>query len=120
MHVRLTRKLAERVDGIDLAGHREGDVLELGQREAELLIAEGWAKPVADDTRELRGSTVTEPGVKAADARRQMRESVERVRVDRDSTNSGPREYRPGEDRVRGASHDEGPRIPSSRHHRRK
>src|SRR4051812_28613081 len=119
MHVRLTRKLAERVDGIDLAGHREGDVLDLGQREAELLIAEGWATAVAE-SREMRGSTVTEPGAKAADAARQTRESVERVRVDADSTNSEPRAYRPTEDRVRGASHDDRPRIFSSRHQRRK
>jgi hypothetical protein len=47
MRVRLTRKLAECVDGVDLSEHREGDVLTLSAREAELLIAEGWAVRVA-------------------------------------------------------------------------
>jgi hypothetical protein len=43
MRVRLTRKLAECVDGVDLSENREGDILTLSAREAELLIAEGWA-----------------------------------------------------------------------------
>lgn len=43
MRVRLTRKLAQCVDGVDLSEHREGDILTLAAHEAELLIAEGWA-----------------------------------------------------------------------------
>jgi hypothetical protein len=39
MQVRLTRKLAEMVDGIDLSGRRVGDVLSLSYFEGELLIA---------------------------------------------------------------------------------
>jgi hypothetical protein len=49
MHVRLTRKLAEMVDGIDLSGRRVGDVLSLTPHEAELLIAEGWAERIGGD-----------------------------------------------------------------------
>ena len=54
--VRLTRKFAEMIDGIDLSGVRAGDVLELTEEEARLLIAEGWALAVdgsasADDRR---------------------------------------------------------------------
>jgi hypothetical protein len=41
----LTRKLADAIDGIDLAGKQVGDRLPLGPREAETLIAEGWAEP---------------------------------------------------------------------------
>jgi hypothetical protein len=45
MRVRLTKKLADEIDGINLAGHNVGDVLELPPAEAELLVAEGWATP---------------------------------------------------------------------------
>jgi hypothetical protein len=41
--VRLTRKLAERIDGVDLAGFHVGDVLDLPPEEARLLLAEAWA-----------------------------------------------------------------------------
>jgi len=43
MKVRLTRKLAECIDGVDLGASRVGDVLELPDLEARLLIAEEWA-----------------------------------------------------------------------------
>ena len=45
MQVRLTRKLAECIDGVDLAGRVVGDVLEVSDRDARCLIAEGWAVP---------------------------------------------------------------------------
>jgi hypothetical protein len=45
MKVRLTKKLAERIDGINLGTSRVGDVLELSEPEARLLIAEDWATP---------------------------------------------------------------------------
>lgn len=41
--VRLTRKLAQIINGIDLSGARTGEELELSTRDAELLISEGWA-----------------------------------------------------------------------------
>jgi hypothetical protein len=34
------------INGIDLTAVRAGDELELSFREAEMLIAEGWAAPV--------------------------------------------------------------------------
>jgi hypothetical protein len=46
VRVRLTRKLSETIDGVDLSGAREGDTLELSPRDALILIAEGWASPV--------------------------------------------------------------------------
>ena len=61
--VRLIRKLAQKINGIDLSSASTGDELELSPREAELLIAEGWAAPitaVADD-REPRRSRRTGP-----------------------------------------------------------
>ena len=44
MRVRLVKKLAEQIDGIDLTRHRVGDFLVVSQRAAALLIAEGWAE----------------------------------------------------------------------------
>jgi hypothetical protein len=52
--VRLTRKLADAIDGIDLSSRQVGDRLPLHQDEARVLIAEGWAEPVPDP--EKRGS----------------------------------------------------------------
>ena len=48
MRVRLMRKLAEVVDGIDLSHCAEGDVIQLSERQARLLVAEMWAEPVDD------------------------------------------------------------------------
>jgi hypothetical protein len=45
MWVRLTRKLADFVDGVDVSDRRVGDLFELPTVEAHLLIAEGWAQP---------------------------------------------------------------------------
>ena len=44
LSVRLTRKYAEAIDGVDLSGADVGDQLALPQRDAEMLIAEGWAE----------------------------------------------------------------------------
>jgi hypothetical protein len=48
VHVKLTSKLAESLDGIDVSHARVGDVLDLSESEANLLIAEGWAEGVCD------------------------------------------------------------------------
>ena len=45
--VRLTQKHAEMIDGIDLSQRQVGDRLALPSRDAYMLIAEGWAEPVA-------------------------------------------------------------------------
>ena len=43
MRVRLIKKLADIIDGVDLRGRSVGDLLTLKPREAKLLIAEQWA-----------------------------------------------------------------------------
>jgi hypothetical protein len=43
VRVRLIKKLAEKIDGIDLTARERGDVLDLSPAEGRLLIAEGWA-----------------------------------------------------------------------------
>jgi len=50
VRVQLTRKLADYLDGVNLSGHREGDILDLPRREADLLVREGWAVAVAPFT----------------------------------------------------------------------
>jgi hypothetical protein len=50
MRIRLTRKFAELIDGIDLSRRSVGDVIDLPIREARILMAEGWAAP-ADEPR---------------------------------------------------------------------
>jgi hypothetical protein len=45
MRVRLTKKYAEMIDGIDLSAHEPGDVFDLERSSARLLVAEGWAVP---------------------------------------------------------------------------
>jgi hypothetical protein len=60
MKVRLTRKFAQFLDGIDLTHRRVGDVIEVPRREAELLLAEEWAAP-ADDSSRLRATADDRP-----------------------------------------------------------
>lgn len=43
--VRLTRKYAEMIDGVNLVDADVGDRLALSRRDANMLIAEGWAVP---------------------------------------------------------------------------
>jgi len=50
MKVRLTRKLADRIDDVELSPYAVGDVLNLSQRDAALLVAEGWASPLERQT----------------------------------------------------------------------
>jgi len=53
MKVRLTQKLAEFVDGVDLRDRRVGDVFEVPEAAARLLLAEGWAQSLGHDLRGL-------------------------------------------------------------------
>jgi len=50
MRIRLTRKFAELIDGIDLSRRRVGDVIDIPAHDARTLMAEGWAVP-DDDAR---------------------------------------------------------------------
>jgi hypothetical protein len=45
MHVRLTRKFAEVLNGLDLSTFRVGDVMELSTPMGTMLLDEGWAEP---------------------------------------------------------------------------
>jgi hypothetical protein len=43
MRVRLVRKFADRIDGVDLRGHEVDEVFDVSPKEARLLMAEEWA-----------------------------------------------------------------------------
>ena len=58
--VRLTRKLAFALNGLDLSSFRVGDVLLLRASDAQMLIAEGWAEPLPEPPPE-RGATTRNP-----------------------------------------------------------
>ena len=47
MKVRLTQRLAESIDRVDLVDRRVGDVFEVPDAAARLLLAEGWAVSVS-------------------------------------------------------------------------
>jgi hypothetical protein len=59
VRVRLTRKLADRIDGIDLKRYHVGDVLELPPADAQLLVAEAWA--LVERRRHNRAATGATP-----------------------------------------------------------
>jgi DNA replication initiation complex subunit (GINS family) len=47
LRVRLTCKLANKLDGIDVSDVRVGDVVDLPDADATVLIKERWAEAVA-------------------------------------------------------------------------
>src|SRR4051812_26043934 len=57
--VRLTKKLASILDGVDVSMLNVGEILELPDSSAALLVAEKWAEPIEHSVAEL----VAEPGV---------------------------------------------------------
>ena len=43
MRVRLTRKFADLIDGVDLTGHEVDEVMDVSTDDARILMAEKWA-----------------------------------------------------------------------------
>ena len=44
MRIRLTRKLALCINGVDISGLNVGDVVDLPESNARMLLLEGWAE----------------------------------------------------------------------------
>ena len=44
--MRLTKKLANIMDGVDVSQVQAGDILNVSDSQGELLIAEDWAEPL--------------------------------------------------------------------------
>ena len=61
MKLRLTRKFAEFINGIDLSRARSGDLIELSDRDAVVLMAEGWAVPASGADRRLPSEAADRP-----------------------------------------------------------
>ena len=49
MRVKLIRKFANAINGIDLTNVRAGDVIDLKAHHAALLVAEGWAEELGPE-----------------------------------------------------------------------
>jgi len=112
MLIRLTRKLAECVDGVDLSRSREGDVLDLSRHDANLLVAEGWAvscEPPARPQPEARAADA--PPERAESAARLTTEQLGRVRAQIERQYFEQQEERRIEDRIREELHDARARI---------
>ena len=48
MRIKLTRKLSDAINDIDLRPFSVGDVIDLERPSAEMLVAEGWAERMRD------------------------------------------------------------------------
>lgn len=57
--VRLTRKLANIINGVDLTRHQVGDVIEVPSHTALMLMGEGWGEPLESEL--LRSRDLTKP-----------------------------------------------------------
>jgi hypothetical protein len=68
MLVRLTLKLAERLDGVDLSTRAVDEIFDLPPRDAELLIAERWAIPADEPPSMTQASTENPIRVEAVSA----------------------------------------------------
>ena len=66
MKVRLVRKLADCLDGIDVTDYEVGDVLDLALADAILLVAEGWAAREDNDTAKGRRMARSDELVRAS------------------------------------------------------
>jgi hypothetical protein len=47
VRIKLIRKLSNVLNGLDLRPHNVGDVIEIGDAHAHMLVAEGWAERLA-------------------------------------------------------------------------
>ncbi len=101
MRVQLDRKLANRLDGVDVAAFHEGEVIDLPAESARLLLAEGWAHRV----------DVVMP-VRAQSAAEVARRAAHRVTA----AWSAPMLHRRTEDKIREEAHDERARVLGARH----
>jgi len=109
MQIQLVRKLANHLDGIDVTACRQGDVIDLPRREAELLIAEQWAVAYyGPASREVRNLSATPQLAIAADrlARRSL-DQMRRFREEMAMKRFEEQERRRAEDRIREELHDE-------------
>ena len=108
MRIRLTRRLASSIDGIDLSARRVGDVFDLTGAEGELLIAEGWAMRIAPRTSSASARSGTAAGTAESERRHtRVAEDLRRLQQQIRGQAWHLLERRRAEDRIREAWHDE-------------
>ena len=81
MRVRIVRKLADRVDGIDLTNYGVGEVIELPETDGRLIIAEQWAEFARRETDLERHDAAA---ARPLDRRRSSGDLYERLRHKRE------------------------------------
>lgn len=113
MRVRLIRRLANYIDGVNLSARGVGDVFELARADAELLIAEGWAVHAAPPERPRLFRTAVVVSRAAPEGSRhvplagQLRDIGEQMQ----RRLFPPRDQRRAEDLIREAWHDQHARV---------
>jgi hypothetical protein len=109
MFIRLIRKLAEQLDGIDMSAHCAGDVFESPQYEAELLIAEAWAVAVEEPRIGAVNRRVALPraAVVTTQLKRRTVEQLRHIREAMAAKQFKEQARRRAEDRIRDELHDE-------------
>ena len=108
MWVRLTRRLADCIDGVNLSAHQVGDVFEVTRHEAELLVAEAWAVLSTSAERPFRSRRPVRSNGANVD-RRQLGPLAERLRKITNHINHQTFQHQDGrraEDRIRDEWHD--------------
>lgn len=73
MKVKLTKRFAEFIDGVNLSRAKPGDVLDLPPRDARILLAEEWALPVDGELSKVVQTPRPNEGTGAADRPRRKR-----------------------------------------------
>jgi hypothetical protein len=46
VHIRLTKRLAAMLNSIDVSALREGDIVDVPDKTAQMLVSDGWAEPI--------------------------------------------------------------------------
>ena len=113
MWVRLTKRLADCIDGVNLSVHQVGDVFEVTRHEAELLVAEAWAVLSTQAERPFRARRPARTNRANVD-RRQLGPVAERLRTITTHINHQIFQHQDGrraEDRIRDEWHDAHARV---------
>ena len=64
MKVRLTKRFAEMINGVDLSRVCAGEIIDVSPRDAGILLAEEWAMTVQDAAAEQPRRVLQMPAVK--------------------------------------------------------
>jgi len=64
MKIQLERKFAELIDDMNISKYRVGDVIDLPWHDAKMLVAEGWAIPIDEESAPVPTNLVEFPDTK--------------------------------------------------------